>query len=57
MGRLKIRVLGDPRAVATYREAQHRLATHIPIVTPDETFYRLDMRVMELAKTVPFLRR
>lgn len=58
MGWLRNRTLGDPAAVATYRKALRARANHVPsIVTPDETFWRLDMRVLELKKTVPYLRR
>ena len=57
MNWLKKRVLGDPRTVAAYREAQRVRSAHMPIVTPDETFWRLDMRVIELEKMVPYLRR
>jgi hypothetical protein len=58
MSWLRERVLGDPRAVAEYRRARQALQAHAPGVgTVDETLWRLDMRVLELSKTVPALRR
>jgi hypothetical protein len=58
MGWFKKHTLGDPTAVARYRQALRERANHRPsIVTPDEVFWKLDMRVFELQKTVPFVRR
>ena len=58
MSWLRERFLGDPRAVAEYREAREALAAHqVNAKAHDETLWRLDMRVLELSKTVPALRR
>lgn len=57
MGWLRKHVLGEPLALATYRRAQQELANYVPSSAPDETLWRLDMRVLELQKTVPYLRR
>lgn len=57
MSWLRKHVLGDPQAMASYRRAQQDLANYVPTVEPDETLWKLDMRVLELAKTVPYLRR
>jgi hypothetical protein len=58
MGWLKERVLGEPAAVEAYRRAQRELQAYAPSAShEDETLWRLDMRVLELERTVPYLRR
>lgn len=58
MSWLKQRLLGDPKAVAEYRRAQQALRSYLPSTNEqDETMWRLDMRVVELQRTVPYLRR
>jgi hypothetical protein len=55
---LRKHILGDPVAVAQYRQARRELASHLPATADlDEKHWKLDMRVLELAKAVPSLRR